>query len=198
MTRITSCCRPTRRTSGSVYLFIRSSESEVKRWKAMPGRTRPARPRRCFAAAADTATSSRELISLSASYLSSLTRPVSMTQTTSSMVIEVSATLVDRTTFITPLGGRSNTFRWSSGGRDPCKGRIQLGSSTKLPPAVRPATFTRVSRRSSISFVPGRKTRMAAVSMSPLASALSAMPASHLSSLEPGRFWSALSTSPPA
>lgn len=42
--------------------------------------------------------------------LSSLTLPESITNPTSSMVIDVSATFVARTTFVMPLGGRSNTL----------------------------------------------------------------------------------------
>mmetsp|Transcript_15659 Transcript_15659/g.65974 ORF Transcript_15659/g.65974 Transcript_15659/m.65974 type:complete len:488 (+) Transcript_15659:1076-2539(+) len=206
LTRMTSCCKPTRRTSGSVYRLRGASLG--KRWNAIPGRTRPARPRRCFAAAALTATSSSEDMSRSASYRSSLTRPVSMTHTTSSMVMEVSATFVDKTTFTFPGGGRWNTRRWSSGGSAPCSGSTHSGSSVGAPvplarPALCAATATRLSRRLSISLVPGRKIRIAvppdpAPPSSFSRSAVCAVPRSQRSSRAAGIIDSARSTSPPA
>ena len=206
LTRMTSCCRPTRRTSGSVYRFRGASLG--KRWNAIPGRTRPARPRRCFAAAALTATSSSEDMSRSASYRSSLTRPVSMTHTTSSMVMEVSATLVDSTTFTFPGGGRWNTLRWSSGGSAPCRGSTHSGSSAGAPvwparAALCDATATRLSRRLSISLVPGRKIKIAvppapAPPSSFSRSSVCAVPRSQRSSRAPGNMDSARSTSPAA
>eukprot|EP00966_Prymnesium_polylepis_P039484 916288-Prymnesium_polylepis.1 len=57
---ITSCSRATRQTSGSVY--GESSVSEVKRCMQRPCWTRPARPRRCLAAAAEMSTSWRDAI----------------------------------------------------------------------------------------------------------------------------------------
>mmetsp|Transcript_36614 Transcript_36614/g.90381 ORF Transcript_36614/g.90381 Transcript_36614/m.90381 type:complete len:241 (+) Transcript_36614:910-1632(+) len=93
-----------------------------------------------------------------------------MTHTTSSMVMEVSATLVDSTTLTRPGGGRWNTLRWSSGGSPPCRGSTQAGSSmgpVEEPPSTSPraaaavAAATRASRTLSISLVPGRNTRMA-------------------------------------
>mmetsp|Transcript_12665 Transcript_12665/g.47365 ORF Transcript_12665/g.47365 Transcript_12665/m.47365 type:complete len:384 (-) Transcript_12665:1501-2652(-) len=205
LTRITSCCSPTLRTSGSVYLLRGASLGN--RWNAIPGRTRPARPRRCFAAAALTGTSSKDDISRSASYRSSLTRPVSITQTTSSIVIEVSATLVDNTTLTLPGGGRWKTRRWSSGGNAPCRGKIQSGSNTGPPPAPpdRPplcdAAATRVSRRLSISLVPGRKIKIAVPPAPDPPSSFSrsvvcAIPRSHRSWCAPGNSDNALSTSP--
>mmetsp|Transcript_12488 Transcript_12488/g.42494 ORF Transcript_12488/g.42494 Transcript_12488/m.42494 type:complete len:219 (-) Transcript_12488:322-978(-) len=52
LSRSTSCSRATRRTSGSACAS--SGASRGNRCTARPGRTRPARPRRCFADAADT------------------------------------------------------------------------------------------------------------------------------------------------
>jgi len=142
-----------------------------KRRKQTPGRTRPARPRRCSAAARDTQVSCSRAMPRPASYLGgprsrlrarqhwlrreagrgcsaaakrmpnlgaadtrpcaprccarvammpselcarahriSLTRPKSMTQVTSSMVMDVSATLVASTTLRVPASTRSNTL----------------------------------------------------------------------------------------
>mmetsp|Transcript_15606 Transcript_15606/g.56059 ORF Transcript_15606/g.56059 Transcript_15606/m.56059 type:complete len:204 (+) Transcript_15606:742-1353(+) len=170
----------------------------------MPGRTRPARPRRCFAAAWETITSSSELIRRSASYRSSFTRPVSMTHVTSSIVMDVSATFVDRTTLHTPGGGRKKTLRWSSGGRLPCRGRIQSGSRTNRPrrasappppPCRRLASIPSASFTASISLVPGKNTRIAAPS---IPRSLSAIPLSHRSSRALGSLANAWSTSPSA
>lgn len=58
--------------------------------KHTPGRTRPARPRRCLAAACDTHVSVRREMLFSASYADSLTRSESMTTVTSSIVMLVS------------------------------------------------------------------------------------------------------------
>ena len=137
--RITSCSSATRRTSGSVCAS--SDASEGKRCMQRPQPVRPARPRRCLAAAREINTSSSEAMRRSGSYLSSLTRPESMTKPTSSMVIDVSATLVARTTLITPpaAGGRSKTLRCSSGGRVPWRHRTHSACVVSPPKARWPA-----------------------------------------------------------
>eukprot|EP00964_Phaeocystis_antarctica_P052290 scaffold30603_cov48-Phaeocystis_antarctica.AAC.2 len=70
----------TRRTSGvCASSAIVSWACEVSRWKATPGRQRPARPRRCLALARETRTSSSDSIRLAGSKRFSFMRPVSMT-----------------------------------------------------------------------------------------------------------------------
>ena len=155
---MTSCSSATRQTSGCVYGA--SSVSEVKRCAQRPCWTRPARPRRCLAAAAEISTSWSDAMRRATSYRSSLTRPASMTNPTSSIVIDVSATLVASTTLTTwpsaengapppppclssrasrpPAlrrgGGRSKTRRCSSGGNPPWSGSThsRCSSTSKL------------------------------------------------------------------
>jgi len=57
------------------------------------------------------------------SYPFSLCLPESITKETSSMVIELSAMLVDTTTLRTPRGGRLKTLRCSVVGSDPWQHR---------------------------------------------------------------------------
>ena len=71
----------------------------------MPHLTRPARPRRCCAAALLTYPSCSLKMLRSTSCVISLERPVSITKLTSSMVMEVSATLVASTILMVPAGG---------------------------------------------------------------------------------------------
>lgn len=70
-----------------------------------PHLTRPARPLRCCAAALLMKPSSSLRMPRSTSCCISLERPVSTTTVTSSMVMEVSATLVASTILVTPAGG---------------------------------------------------------------------------------------------
>mmetsp|Transcript_32759 Transcript_32759/g.77634 ORF Transcript_32759/g.77634 Transcript_32759/m.77634 type:complete len:243 (-) Transcript_32759:493-1221(-) len=124
----------------------------------MPSWTRPARPRRCFAEAFETQTSSRHPMRRSTRYRSSLTRPESITTPTSSIVTLVSATLVASTTLMMPAGGRMKTRRCSSGGSEPCSCITHSRCSSELPSSrvLRSAVCT-----AAISCVPGRKTSTA-------------------------------------
>lgn len=54
-------------------------------------------------------------------YLFSFTFPESMTNTTSGIVMPVSAMLVAMTIFLTPAGGTENAFFWSFDVRIECK-----------------------------------------------------------------------------
>lgn len=56
------------------------------------------------------------------SYVNCLTLPVSITAVISSMVMDVSATLVDTMIFFFPGGGRAKTRFCSLEGRDACSG----------------------------------------------------------------------------
>ena len=90
-----------------------------------PGRVRPARPRRCFAAARLHQVSARTLNPRAASCRLSFTLPKSITYCTSSIVKLVSATFVARITLTEFLGGRANTLRCSRGGSEPCRGNTR-------------------------------------------------------------------------
>jgi len=54
-------------------------------------------------------------------YLVSFTFPASITNTTSGMVIPVSAMFVARTTFLTPAGGVVNARAWSADDNTECR-----------------------------------------------------------------------------
>ena len=71
--------------------------------KQTPGSVRPARPRRWSAAARDTRTVSSRVTPASGSKRGTRARPLSMTARTPSMVIDVSAIEVARTTLRWPL-----------------------------------------------------------------------------------------------
>mmetsp|Transcript_24687 Transcript_24687/g.65242 ORF Transcript_24687/g.65242 Transcript_24687/m.65242 type:complete len:200 (-) Transcript_24687:170-769(-) len=117
----------TREISGGWKLSMTSSCVKlVIRWKATPGRVRPARPRRCLALARETRTSSSDSMRFAGSKRFSFMRPQSMTKLTSSTVMAVSAMFVAMTIFRTPGGARSKTRRCSSGGSMPCRGSTQL------------------------------------------------------------------------
>mmetsp|Transcript_3429 Transcript_3429/g.6777 ORF Transcript_3429/g.6777 Transcript_3429/m.6777 type:complete len:216 (+) Transcript_3429:69-716(+) len=121
--RSTSCSSGTRCTSGGWLGSATTSwRCRVMRWKAAPSLQRPARPLRCFALARVTTTSSRLDMRRCGSYLSSFIRPQSITKPTSSIVMAVSAMLVDNTILRIPGGGLTNTRRWSSGGTVLCSG----------------------------------------------------------------------------
>ena len=99
------------------------------------------------------------------SYCVSRTRPASMTKTTSSMVMDVSAMLVAMTTFRTPRGGLEKVRRCSSDDSVECRGmsKNRRSTSSRVP-----------SRRSCsprISAMPGRKIKMAPSSYSSAMSA---------------------------
>ena len=83
------------------------------------------------------------------SYLVSLTLPVSMTATTSSMVMDVSATLVATTTLRLPGSGAAKTRFCSLVSSDACRGRTWREGSDLSALQVR-----------LISATPGRKMRM--------------------------------------
>eukprot|EP00982_Pelagococcus_subviridis_P015118 31379-Pelagococcus_subviridis.AAC.23 len=161
-----------------------SARCRVSKWKATPGATRPARPLRCFKFALGASASCSELILRSGSYLFSLCRAVSTTNPTSSIVTDVSATFVDSTILRHPVpykamsgwsskasvgnapgGGRLNTSACSSCGSVPCSGMIQLlcGSSSNGPFGTSSNAFRNVS----ISFTPGRNTRIASIAPPP-------------------------------
>ena len=124
------------RASGGVSAGkVEASPFREKSLKQTPGRTRPARPRRCFAAALDAQVSCRRDTPFSGSCAISLTLPVSMTTVTSSIVTEVSATLVETTTLRPPGGGRENARACASGDRPPWRGRTS-SCPTPLPAAA--------------------------------------------------------------
>mmetsp|Transcript_2517 Transcript_2517/g.7466 ORF Transcript_2517/g.7466 Transcript_2517/m.7466 type:complete len:231 (-) Transcript_2517:869-1561(-) len=154
--RSTSCSSGTLRTSGGWWSSSRESWRcrVIPTCTANPGATRPARPRRCLAFVWETTVSSKDDIRRTASYLISFILPVSMTYPMSSMVTEVSATFVDRTTFLTPAGGLSKTFFWSSEGSDPCSGKTQARAGSCWNSRV----CNNSSCTLSISLAPDRKT----------------------------------------
>mmetsp|Transcript_12085 Transcript_12085/g.50868 ORF Transcript_12085/g.50868 Transcript_12085/m.50868 type:complete len:250 (-) Transcript_12085:1736-2485(-) len=96
----------------------------------VPACTRPARPLRWCAAAFDTQSGCSTASLLSASYEVCFDFPPSTTYTMSSMVIEVSAMLVERMTLRCPSGGRAKTWRCCSVGMPPCNGRSWHPRST--------------------------------------------------------------------
>mmetsp|Transcript_29918 Transcript_29918/g.97480 ORF Transcript_29918/g.97480 Transcript_29918/m.97480 type:complete len:277 (+) Transcript_29918:832-1662(+) len=153
-----SCSRGTRNISGVPKSDMVASCIELKRWKQYPSRTRPARPRRCRALARLTHVVTSEDNRPFGSYCVSRTRPVSMTNTTSSMVMEVSAMLVDKTTLRTPSGGVANARCCSSLESVECTG-VTMKFSASAP-------LLNASLRVRISAIPGRKTRIAPSSYS--------------------------------
>mmetsp|Transcript_14939 Transcript_14939/g.48466 ORF Transcript_14939/g.48466 Transcript_14939/m.48466 type:complete len:386 (+) Transcript_14939:305-1462(+) len=161
----TSRSSGTRRISGCWCASATwSKEWLVLRWKATPGRTRPARPRRCLALARETSTSSSDSILRAGSYRFSFIRAQSTTKTTSSMVTDVSAMFVASTTLRTPAGGRSNTRRWSSGGSVEWSG----SSHARCGSAEKRGVASSASCTAWISLKPGKKTSTAsAASPSP-------------------------------
>ena len=108
-----SCCSGVRSISGACDGAMVANRARVNMAKRAPGATRPARPRRCFAAARETHASASADTPRLASQRISFARPVSMTYRTSSIVTEVSATFVATTILRTPGGGRSKIRRWS-------------------------------------------------------------------------------------
>mmetsp|Transcript_21181 Transcript_21181/g.58793 ORF Transcript_21181/g.58793 Transcript_21181/m.58793 type:complete len:268 (-) Transcript_21181:3009-3812(-) len=153
-------CRGTRRISGAWCSLIRRHVLRLKVRKHAPRWTRPALPRRCFAAAWLTQVSLRWHIPMAASKPISLTRPQSMTQVTSSMVMEVSATFVESTTLRTFLDGRSNTRDCWLVGRAPCSGSTISWLPKELQAFCTASLSARVRCRREISGAPGRKMRM--------------------------------------
>lgn len=126
-------CKGTRHISGGVCCGSAAKSLRVTMRKHTPACTRPARPRRCCAAAWETIVVRRRVMPRVESNASSLTRHQSMTTVQSSMVIEVSATLVATTTLRRPFGGGSNTRACCAGGRPPCRGR---GSTSLFRPGA--------------------------------------------------------------
>ena len=147
----------TRSISGSVYARSFSAVCDEKRWYAVPARTRPARPRRCFALAMDTNVSTSAAIRFPLSYRFSFTRPESTTHTASVIVMEVSAMLVEITILRTPGGGISNTRRCSSVVRVEWHGKTRHRSGS---PNVERSEMS-ISYSVVISRMPGIKTRIA-------------------------------------
>ena len=72
---------------------------------------------------------------MTGSYWVSRTRPASMTKTTSSMVMDVSAMLVAMTTFRTPRGGLEKVRRCSSDDSVECRGmsKNRRSTSSRVP-----------------------------------------------------------------
>ena len=102
----------------------------------------------------------RDDIRLDGSYWVSLTRPLSMTNTTSSMVMDVSAMFVAMTTLRTPGGGLLNVRRCSSEDRVECSGISMNRFSTSS------SDDARRSCKPLISAMPGRKIKIAPSSYS--------------------------------
>mmetsp|Transcript_6565 Transcript_6565/g.16245 ORF Transcript_6565/g.16245 Transcript_6565/m.16245 type:complete len:274 (-) Transcript_6565:533-1354(-) len=115
--RQTSCSGP-RSISGvraaCISCVCRQLVYSLKLW---PARTRPARPARWRASACEIHTSTRRRICLRSSNMLCFARPLSMTKTASSMVIEVSAMLVASTTLRAPGGVGSKILACMSLGR---------------------------------------------------------------------------------
>lgn len=116
----------TLRISGMANLAIWASCLRVYSLKQVPGCVRPARPRRCLASARVTHVSTNRDKPVSPSYCVCLTLPASTTKITSSMVMDVSATLVDAMIFQRDVFLK--TCRCSSLERLACKGRISAGA----------------------------------------------------------------------
>mmetsp|Transcript_12022 Transcript_12022/g.40673 ORF Transcript_12022/g.40673 Transcript_12022/m.40673 type:complete len:284 (+) Transcript_12022:860-1711(+) len=118
-----SCSSEVRTISGSWYSSSSRSFERGKRCQHLPGLTRPARPRRCVALARETHAGSSAPILFSASYVFSLWRPLSITKTTSSMVMLLSAMFVEMTILRMPSGGGLNTSFWLAVGIWECSGK---------------------------------------------------------------------------
>mmetsp|Transcript_9675 Transcript_9675/g.29316 ORF Transcript_9675/g.29316 Transcript_9675/m.29316 type:complete len:290 (+) Transcript_9675:1247-2116(+) len=146
--------------SGLVWGGIDAHVAVENMRKHTPGRTRPARPRRCCAAARLTHPSCSRRMPRSASCDISLARPQSTTNETSSIVIDVSATLVAMTILVVPGGGRAKTFVWSPEDSEPCSGSTR---TLDRPPAADASLSLAISARCSrlISGAPGRNTSTA-------------------------------------
>ena len=84
--------------------------------KSTPGRQRPARPRRCCALAREMGSASSAARLDCALYVVILFSPESITNTTSSTVIEVSAMFVLTMIFLAPSLGGKKMRRCSAGG----------------------------------------------------------------------------------
>ena len=152
--------RGVRKISGVVKSASFASCALEYRWKQYPSRTRPARPRRCLLLARLHHAVTRLDMRLAGSYWVSRTRPPSMTKTTSSMVIEVSAMFVAMTTLRTPGGGLLKVRRCSSEDSVECSGmsmnRFSASSSDDARRSCRPR----------ISAMPGRNIKIAPSSYS--------------------------------
>mmetsp|Transcript_14056 Transcript_14056/g.42431 ORF Transcript_14056/g.42431 Transcript_14056/m.42431 type:complete len:238 (-) Transcript_14056:158-871(-) len=153
----TSSSSGTRTISGAWKGRMLSKRSRVYSAKHIPGRTRPARPARCLAAAWDTKSSTRALMPRAALWRRSFSLPASTTYTTSAIVRLVSAMLVAKTTLRTPGGGVAKTRRCWSPATLLCS-----GSSHAASPGVRKrGVAASASCALRISAMPGRNTRMA-------------------------------------
>ena len=101
-------------TSGIV---VGSKSLTLYSLKHFPGPVLPDRPARCSAEAFEMGVSRSDSIPVFGLYELILQYPGSTTYLIPSMVNDVSAILVARTTFRVPLGAGSNTFACSSVGR---------------------------------------------------------------------------------
>mmetsp|Transcript_35449 Transcript_35449/g.89727 ORF Transcript_35449/g.89727 Transcript_35449/m.89727 type:complete len:343 (+) Transcript_35449:349-1377(+) len=162
----TTDARLVRRISGGVAGGSSPKDASVYRRYALPGASRPARPLRCRACACDTGTTCSESAPSRAEYARALTKPVSTTNLTPGMVMDVSAMLVASTALRTPGGAGSNTRICCSGGM---AAKMGSTSSSVGAPGGREAAggsasaaARSASRRSSdsISSWPVRNTRM--------------------------------------
>ena len=91
-----------------------------------------------------------------------------MTEVISSIVIEVSATLVDTTIFLRPDGGRENTRFCSWGGREAWRGRINKAfamSRLLIELMHREISAIPTSQFRENRIIPGRKMRIPPLSL---------------------------------
>ena len=91
-----------------------SCSGRVHRRMHRPGAVRPARPARCSAASLDTGTVTRRCMPVRGSKRGSRESPPSITVWTPSMVIDVSAMAVARTTLRRPAGEGAMALSWAS------------------------------------------------------------------------------------
>mmetsp|Transcript_8289 Transcript_8289/g.19808 ORF Transcript_8289/g.19808 Transcript_8289/m.19808 type:complete len:432 (+) Transcript_8289:974-2269(+) len=148
-----SSCNGPRSISGlRAASMYRTERKRVYSLKTCPARTRPARPARCRASACEIHTSTSRRMFLRSSNIDCLARPASITNTASSMVMEVSAMFVASTTLRTPGGIVSNTADCSAGDSDECSGsRRNLSALPKRFVVCSPL------RSVEMSAMPGRK-----------------------------------------
>lgn len=152
--------KETRRISGKLQSFISSQNFSLYRRRHFPSWVRPARPFLWIACTLLMGTVTKESILVLGLKFFCFTKPQSMTNPILSIVNEVSAMLVQKTTFLMPSGVFSNTLAWSQLERAP-QSWYMIIPGTYFPLFIKSSNFcSHILVADSHSSDPVKNTRM--------------------------------------